>query len=566
MKRLGIILVLSCIATMLVGQNRVRFSAKTNAKQIVKGGVVEAVFSLENGEGEGFKPPTFKGFQVISGPSTMVNKTFINGRLSQSYSFAYRLKATKTGVLTIEKATIKVGNKIYSTKPIKVDVVKQSPKSTLGIEDVVYIKPELDVETAYVGQQVLVKFKLYSNKEILRTDIYSSPSFSGTFAQPINFFRLNDNIEVINGKQFIVRVLGQYAIFPQKEGTITIDELSAYVKLMDLTGGFSRVVDEELVSKTATLEVKPLENKPEDFTGGVGQFQFKSILTKNKLSTDESTTLTLDILGTGDVKAIQVPVLEALKPYFEIYDPAVNSQLAEQNDRIVGQKIMTFQLVPKKVGRFNYTPTFTYYDTDEEKFVTLKGDSLDIIITKGSGVIQDESEDFTDDGVRDIKTILGTTTFGGKPDFFGTPLFWILLTLPFVGLLVAILIKKKRKNEAEKDPTLVKMSNADKVALQRLTKAQTHLKQKEQRAFYDEISKALWGYVSDKLVINRAELSKQNIRSKLAAKKVDKTQIDNFIEILNTCEMAIFAGIGGDESEMQNIYNKAKQVISEIEK
>lgn len=566
MKRLGIILILSCVTTILWGQNMIRFTAKTNAKQIVKGGVVEVIFSLANAEGEDFKPPSFKGFKVVSGPSTMVNKSFVNGRLSQSYSFGYRLKASREGTLTIGKATIKVGKKTYSTKPTKVQVVKQNNKRTLGVEETIFIQPELDVTSAYVGQQVLVKFKLYANKEILRTDIFSPPTFSGTFAQPLNFFGLNDKIEVINGKQYVVRILGQYAIFPQKEGTVTIDELSAYVKLMDVSSGFSRVLDKEVVSKTATLEVKALEDKPNDFTGAVGAFQFKAILTKTKLTTDESTTLTLDIVGTGDMKAIQTPILEDLKPYFEIYEPAVNSQITEQNNMVIGQKIMTFQLVPKKVGRFNYTPKFTYFDTDENTFVTLKSDSIPINIIKGTGAARDESEDFTDDGVLDIKPILSSTRFGGKPNFFGTILFWGLLVLPFFGLIGAFIIKKKREKAAQIDPNLVKISQADKVALERLKQAEVHLEKGEQRGFYDEISKALWGYVSDKLVINRSELSKANIRSKLIEQQVETEQIDNFIEILNNCEMAIFAGIGGNEQEMKKVYSQAKSVISAIEK
>ncbi|MFK7946772.1 MAG: BatD family protein [Saprospiraceae bacterium] len=565
MKRLGILLLLSCLTFALSAQGKVRFSAQANAKKVVKGGTLEVTFTLENKEGEDFRPPSFKGFQVISGPSTMVNKTFINGRLTQSFSYAYRIRATKIGQLTIGKATMKVGSRILSTTPIKIKVVKENPKLA-GEQQPIFVKPEFDVEEAYIGQQVEVTFNLYSNKKLLSADVLSIPKFSGTYALPINYFRISERIEVINGQQYVVQPIRKYAIFPQREGDINIDELAVYVKVLDNNGTFPQVSEAEVISKASTFPVKSFEDAPKDFTGGVGRFNFDAALIKEQLSTDESTTLTLDIVGTGDMKAVNVPELELLKEYFEVYDPAINSNSEEKNNTVISRKVMTFQLVPKKTGTLRYVPTFTYFDTNSEQFETIKADTFDIVITKGSGQIQDNSnEDFTDDGVRDIKTILGTTSFGHSPKFFGSILFWGLLVVPFVGLFIAFMLKRKRIVDAQRDPTLVKISQADKVALQRLAKAETHLNANEQRAFYDEISKALWGYVSDKLVINRAELSKENIRSKLLDNKVDTEQIDRFIEILNNCELAVFAGVGGDEVAMKKTYDQAKSVISTIE-
>lgn len=549
----------------LSAQGKVQFSARANAKKVVKGGTLEVTFTLENGDGSDFRSPSFKGFEVISGPSTMVNKTFINGRLSQSFTYAYRIRATKIGQLTIGKATIKVGNKIHSTTPIKIKVVKENP-SLAGEQKPIFIKPEFDVEEAYVGQQVEVTFNLYSNKKLLSADVLSIPKFSGTYALPINFFRLGERIEVINGQQYVVQPIRKYAIFPQREGKINIDELAVFVKVLDQDDRFPKVLEVEIVSEATTFPVKGFEDAPKDFTGGVGRFNFDAALIKEKLSTDESTTLTLDIIGTADMKAIQIPELEELKEYFEVYDPAVNSNAEEKDNMIIGRKVMTFQLVPKKVGKLQFVPKFVYFDTNSEQFETIKADTFDIVITKGTGEVQDNSnEDFTDDGVRDIKTILGTTSFSNSPKFFGSALFLGLLALPFIGLFIAFMIKRKRIADAQRDPTLVKMSQADKIALQRLAKAEIHLNADEQRAFYDEINKALWEYVSDKLVINRAELSKENIRSKLLENKVENSVIDNFIDILNHCEMAIFAGVGHDEETMKGIYNKSKSVITTIE-
>lgn len=565
MKRLGILLLLSCVAFALSAQGKVQFVAQANAKKVVKGGTLEVTFTLKNGNGEDFRPPSFKDFQIVSGPSTMVSKTFVNGRLSQSFAYTYRIRATKVGQLTIEKASIKVGNRLYTTTPIKVKVIKENP-TLAGEQQPIFIKPEFSVEEAYIGQQVEVTFNLYSKKKLLSADVLSVPKFSGTYALPINFFRLGERIEVVNGQQYVVQPIRKYAVFPQREGEINIDELAVFVKVLDKSGNFPQVFETEVVSKATVFPVRAFEDTPKDFIGGVGRFNFDATLIKEKLSTDESTTLTWDIIGTGDMKAIQVPDLEQLKKYFDVYDPAINSDTEENDNIIVGRKVMTFQLVPKKTGKFQYVPKFTYFDTNSEQFETISADTFEIIITKGSGEIQDNSnEDFTDDGVRDIKTIFGTTTFRTTSNFFGSILFWILLALPFIGLLIALLIKQKRLADAKRDPTLVKISQADKVALQRLAKAEIHLNAGKQRAFYDEISKALWGYVSDKLVINRAELSKENIRSKLLENRVETSQIDQFIEILNNCELAVFAGIGGDEAAMKKAYNQAKAAITAIE-
>lgn len=565
MKRLGILILLSCITWTLSGQGNVRFSARANTKKVIKGGTFEVTFTLENASGEDFRPPSFKGFQVISGPSTMVNKTFSNGRLSQSFAYEYRIRATKVGSFTIGKSTIKFGNRILTTKPIKITVVKENPKLA-GKQEAVFIKPEFDVETAFIGQQVEVTFNLYSDKKLLGIDVLSIPKFSGTYAIPINLFRLGERIEVINGRQYVVQPIRKYAIFPQREGKLKIDELAVFVKVLDDNGRFPSVQEVEVISEATTFPVEGFENIPEKFTGAVGQFNFNATLIKEKLSTDESTTLTFDIVGTGDMKAVQVPALNQLKEYFEVYDPAVNSNLEEQNNTIIGRKVMTFQLVPKKVGTFKYVPQFTYYDTNSEQFEVLKADTFNFVISKGTGQIQDENNaDFTDDGVRDIRTIIGTANFGAKPIFFGSTLFWILLILPFIGLAIAFFIKRKRIAAAKQNPIFAKMNQADKVALERLAKAEIHLSNSEQRAFYDEISKALWGYVSDKLVINRAELSKENIRSKLSDNNIDNPTIDNFIAILNHCEMAIFAGVGYDKEAMQSVYEEAKTVITRIE-
>jgi hypothetical protein len=564
MKRLGILLFLSLVSVMLFGQKSVSFTAATNASKVVKGGVFEVIFSIKNAEGSDFVPPSFNGFKVVGGPNLQSSRTIINGNVSQSTNYGYYLSALKTGTLTIDAATIKVDKKMLQSNSLKIEVANAPSKSELANTKDVFIKTDLEVEEAFLGQQVMVNFTIYSTKKVLKVDLVDVPKFSNGFTQYLDISQFSAGIEVYNGKQYYVIPAAKYALIPQKEGDLIIEGLAVKIKVLDNNGSFQTAVAKELVSSAVTLSVIPLKNIPEDFTNAIGEFEFQAVLTKSEISMNESTTLMLSVTGTGDAKAIEIPNMKGLSSYFEVYEPTVNSVVKEETNRLVTQKIFTYLLVPKKVGKLSYTPSFTYFDTDTKNFETLENKAFNFTIKKSSGNSgNDEIESFADDGERDIYTIFAATNFRqGKPNFFGSVLFWGLIVLPFVALFVALGIQQKRKKEAAINPMLTKMSKADKMAMQHLAQAEKHWKSNEEQAFYEAISKALWGYVSDKLVIPQAELSKENIRSKLAEKQVTIQNIEHFMTVLNASEMAVFAKLG---TNMETVYNDAKTVIVTIE-
>ena len=564
MKQLGILLLLSFVSVTLFAQKNITFTVSTNASKVVKGGIFEVVFSIKNGIGQDFQPPNFKGFEIIRGPSIRSKQTIINGKGTRSINYSYDLKGLEIGKLTIASATVKVNKRIYKTKPLKVDIRKPPSKSELANTKDLFIRTDLDVETAYVGQQVIATFTIFSTKKILKAELVDVPKFSNGFTQYLNISQFSSRIEIYNGKQYFTVPAARYMVIPHKSGDLTVKDLEIELKVADNNDFFSTVANKNIWSDEVTLNVIPLENQPDDFTNAVGEFEFDAILTKSELSMDESSTLTISITGTGDMKAVQIPKLKALETHFEVYEPTVNSVVQGETSRLISQKVFTYLLVPKKIGTLNYKPTFTYFDTNTNSFETLKKDEIDIRIKNGNGENgNDEISDFTNDGERDIQTIFSTTNFqNGKPSLFGSGLFWTLITLPFLALLITFGIKQRRQKEANINPILTKRSKADKIAMQHLAKAETYWKQNEKRAFYEETSKALWGYVCDKLTIPQAELSKENIRSKLVEKEVGDNNIDQFIQVLNACEMAVFAKLGTD---METIYKDAKSVISVIE-
>jgi hypothetical protein len=564
MKRLKILLFLSFVSVMLFGQKSVSFTASTNASKVVKGGAFEVIFSIKNASGSDFTPPRFSGVEVMGGPNLQSSRTIINGDVSQSTNYGYYLRATKTGTITIPSATIKVDGKTLKTKPLKIEVANAPSKSELANTKELFIKTDLAVENAYVGQQVIVTFTIFSTKKVLKANLVDVPKFSNGFTQYLDISQFSAGIEVYNGKQYYTIPAAKFALIPQKEGDLTIKDLAIELKILDNNGLFQAAVSKELLSEAVTLNVIPLDNKPEDFTNAIGEFEFEAVLTKSEISMDESTTLTLSVTGTGDAKAIDFPQLKGLESHFEVYEPTINSVVKDEMNQLVTQKIFTYLLVPKKTGKLSYTPTFTYFDTNTKTFETFENEAFNFTIKKGSGNGgKDAIENFANDGERDIHTIFATTDFNhGKPNFFGSVLFWGLIVLPFVGLFVGLAIRQKQQKEAAINPMLAKMSKADKIAMQHLAKAENHWKQNEERAFYEAISKALWGYVSDKLVISQAELSKENIRSKLAENEVSMQNIEHFMQVLNTCEMAVFAKLG---TNMETVYNDAKSVIVTIE-
>jgi hypothetical protein len=564
MKRLGILLLLSFVSVVLFGQKSVSFTAATNASKVVKGGVFEVIFSIKNAEGSDFVPPSFNGFKVVGGPNLQSSRTIINGRISQSTNYGYYLSALKTGILTIDGATIEVDKKTLRSNSLKIEAANAPSKSELANTKDVFIKTDLEVKEAFLGQQVMVNFTIYSTKKVLKADLVDVPKFSNGFTQYLDISQFSAGIEVYNGKQYYVIPAAKYALIPQKEGDLIIEGLAIKMKVLDNNGSFQTAVSKELVSNAVTLSVISLKNIPEDFTSAIGQFEFEAVLTKSEISMNESSTLTLSVTGTGDAKAIEIPNMNGLLSHFEVYEPTINSVVKEETSRLITQKIFTYLLVPKRTGKLSYTPSFTYFDTNTKDFETLESKAFNFTIKKGSeNRGTDEIKSFADDGERDIHTIFATTNFRqGKPNFFSSVLFWGLIVLPFVGLLVALNIKQKQQKEAAINPMLSKMSKADKVAMQHLAKAENHWKKKEEQAFYEAISKALWGYVADKLVIPQAELSKENIRSKLAEKQVTIQNINHFMTVLNTSEMAVFAKLG---TNMETVYNDAKTVIVTIE-
>lgn len=569
-------IILFCLLSLSVQGQSVRFSASTNVKQAVLGSYFQVTFTLENGDGKDFKAPRFKDFRILGGPNFGSQIVTVNGVIRRSANYSFTLSPKKVGTFKIGEASIKVKGKTYRTTPITVEVVKLEEQQTNSKTDDsvsdVFVKAIATPKEAYVGQQIALDFKLYTNVDIKNYEPNINPEFKGVYAKELDFYNGQVVREIAKGKEYSTKVIRRFAVFPQKEGKLTINAMGIVIETVaqrrrDIFDSFfSPTERKQLMTSPINLNIKPLPTPPPNFSGAIGQYELETNVNRKTLSTDESLTLQLIIRGNGDVKRINLPILDSLKEDFEIYEPRVNASTTEQNGELIGQKTIAYLIVPKKAGTYTIAPELTYYDTKIRDYVTLNPKTYSITVTRGSNVNeQGNNQNFTDDGARDIRFIKATSSFSrGKSSFFGTFAFWILWILPLLTLIGVVVYRQILIQQGKLDPILLRKQRADKVAMKHLKVAETHLQTKDNKAFYDAIAQALWGYVSDKLTIPTSELSKDNVQEKLKSLKVSEANIQQFLQIIQTCQMALFAGMN-NVAAMEQTFENTRDLITNIE-
>lgn len=548
-----------------------RFEAYADAKQVLLKSYFDVTFTVYNADGKNFRPPPFSQFTVISGPSRSVSTTIINGQMSKEIGITYTLQPKRTGNFTIGEAQITVGKKVLSTKPLTIKVVEGSQSN--GSQEEVYIKALPSTTDVWVGQQVILDYKLFTAVQIETHNVISESDYQGFYAQDIRRYDSRVVREVIDGAQYATKVFKRLALFPQQTGTLEIAPLN--VQLGAVVDGnnqrrsffFSRQI-RRIPASTApvTINVKTLPpNAPSSFTGAVGSFEVKTAINRNTITTDDALSVLINIRGNGDIKRIQAPELIASEE-FEVYDPKVIKENSFENiGELYGEKQIEYLLVPKKAGQYQITPEFSYFDPDSAKYIIFNANTFDITVNQGSQQNTVKAPLVEPETVKDIDYI--KTKSGLKRSdkyFFGTTLFWIFSLLPFVFLGGAFTYKQLKAKNDSIDPAIIRKRRARKAAQKRLETAQTHLTAQKSRAFYDEISKAMLGYVCDKLQIPRSELTKDNVRERLQALEVAESEIERFMKTIKTCEMALFAGMD-NTAAMQETYDETLDLLATVE-
>ncbi len=548
-----------------------RFEAYADAKQVLLKSYFDVTFTIYNADGKNFRPPPFSQFTVISGPSRSVSTTIVNGQMSKEIGITYTLQPKRTGNFNIGKAQITVGKKVLSTKAITIKVVEGN--SSNSNQEEVYIKALPSTTEVWVGQQIILDYKLFTSVQIETHNVISESDYQGFYAQDIRRYDSRVVREVIDGAQYATKVFKRLALFPQQTGSLEIAPLN--VQLGAVVDGnnqrrsffFSRQI-RRIPASTApiTINVKSLPpDAPSSFTGAVGSFEVSTSINRNTVTTDDALSILINIRGNGDIKRIQAPEL-VFSDAFEVYDPKVIKESSFENiGELYGEKQIEYLLVPKTAGQYQLTPEFSYFDPDSAKYVVFNANTFDITVRQGTQQNAVQAPLVEPESVKDIDYIKSKPGFRQADSyFFGNSLFWVFSLLPFVLLGGAFTYKQlKAKNESI-DPAIIRKRRARKAAQKRLETAQTHLKATKSRAFYDEVSKAMLGYVCDKLQIPRSELTKDNVRERLQALEVAESEIERFMKTIKTCEMALFAGMD-NTAAMQETYDETLDLLATVE-
>lgn len=549
------------------------FEANANAKEVVLNGYFDLTFTLRDADGSNFQPPSFTDFVVVSGPSRSVRTSISNGQVSKELNYFYTLQPKRTGELTIGSASIIANGRQMRTRPLTLTVVKGKPVAGVSGQQF-FVRAEPSVQTAYIGQQVILDYKLYTTTNIDNYTVVQESDYPGFFAEDIRRFDSRVMREVIDGVQFATKILKRVALFPQQAGILTVDPMMLQLGIVAEDPSqrrsllFNRQV-KRLPAQTEPVQitVRPLpDGAPPTFTGAVGTFTAAWTLNRTTVTTDDALSLRLSVAGDGDIKRVQPPPLD-LEGSFEVYDPNIQEEASyELNGELTGRKNIQFLILPREAGVYNIAPTFTYFDTDSAQYVNLTSGVFTINVRPGSrrpgetAVAEDTSRQ-----ISDIRYLKGDTRLTVRPaPFFGTTAFWLTALFPFLALAGAVVIRRYRQKLNSLDPALLRRRHAQKEAHRRLAKADQFRRQDESRAFYDEVSKAMLGYVSDKLAIPRSELSKDNVRHRLASLSAPAEEIEKFLQIMHNCEIALFAGMD-NAGAMQETYDHTVSVLTNIE-
>lgn len=577
-----------------------KFTATASHTEISVDEVFEVEWSLD-AAGESFDPPSLSNFQVLSGPNQSTGIQFINGKLSRSLSYSYHLRPLHAGTFTIVPAKIKVGNKIIASNKLTINVTdaggssrnntdRGKEESTGEKNGEVFIKVSTDKKEIYIGEPVTVTYKLYQyNAAIQQYAPRKAPSLSGFWVKDLpNETDQTFHDEMVNGKRYQVAVVKKAIVFPQRSGTLTADPMEAEVLVaMRSDGGrrsnnpwfndpffddfFSRTETfrRTLKSNTINIKVNPLpeENKPANFSGQTGNYRINATTDKTKTRENEPVTYKITIEGMGNISQLQ-PFTLNLPPDWDVYDPKVTEKAT---GNISGSKTFEYTIIPKKQGNYTIPAVdFSFFDFVSSEYKKMQTRPIDIFVEKGTGLSAYTGTPYDKEDVKllgqDIRYIKTSSEGFSKTgsSFLGSALFWTLLGLPF-ALFAGLLIFIKQKQAVNPDIIGSRKRKATSVAQKRLKAAQQLMQKGDKQAFYTEILNALYGYIHDKIGMQLAETSRDNIKLVFAQHKVDEESTQQFLNIVEQCEFAKYAPSAASGQNQEAIYNSSVELITKLE-
>jgi hypothetical protein len=581
-----ILLLLLIVSQQLLAQE-VSFKTTVSKSRLGLNERLRITFSIDKQGADDFTPPNFKNFKVLAGPMQSTNFSYVNGKQSFNQSYTYTIQPAKKGVFTIPSASIKFEGNIIKTNTVKVTItgaveIPKDPNNPRHIASQnIHLVAEISNTNPYVGESISVVYKIFVdiNKVSVRnTREIESPSFNGFWNQNIEVKRWEGKDGSFQGRSHRYAIIKKTVLIPQKSGKLNIDpmeiEISAGVPIgrRDLFGNmisnnttFIATTGKRIVN----VKPLPLENKPVDFSGAVGVYDFKVISSKTELKANESAQIKVEVSGKGNLKLVGLPSIETPNG-LEKYEPEHKENIVTTLGGLRGSVYDQYTVVPQFRGKFKIPPvSFSYFNLEDKAYKTITSNA--IIIEAPQGEVLTEVNNTNNNVKRDIisnaKDIRYiSTTADLKPitndeDFLGSNLFYALLVLPLLSIPLGIFIGMKKK---ERDGDIVgnKRRRADKLAKKYLSKAKKQISNNEQ--FYIALEKALHNYLKAKLQVETSDISKEKIRELLQKRKVSVNDIDDFIKVFDDCDYARYTP--ATNIMMQQEYEKARIIIAKIDK
>lgn len=603
--KISILIGLFLIASLpLLAQVKLTVQAPNMVEQ---GGQFQVTYRV-NSNVDNFKGPEFINFELLGGPSqgSSYSTQIINGRASQTIekTYTYYLRALKVGTFPVPKAGITVKGKNYTSSDWTIKVfeakgtayknasnkaIEQNNPKPFKADGRVFVRTFVSKRKAYLGEPIVLVQKLYSKENIANITDFKEPSYSGFWKESIDIGQLQLTKETLNGEAYHVVLLQKYILFPQKVGKLSLGsfEIDAVIRLIKTRPARDQMeqmmygnkvryyADENLNLKSPMVYVTVKDypaGKPKDFNGLVGDFELIAHVDKTELPANDALNLKIKIKGKGNITLLEIPKPN-FPPDFEVYDPKISQKSNTESTGMSGSKTFEYLIIPRNEGDFEIPSiSFSFFNPRTERYETLSSENFKIKVGKGNGIaftdvnsssVNRDEIKYLGKDIHYIKTETSELKEIGAHQFNSLGHFLFLIISPFIALGFIIFYKRNAKKRS--NTSHMRNKKATKVARKRLKKAKTLLSTQDRNVFYEEISRVLWGYIGDKFNISLSELSMDTAREHLIKKEVDLSIVDEIIDILNQCEYSRYAP-NSDSGSMQDIFEKALQIISKIEK
>lgn len=595
MKRFSLFILLG---TFLICQNlfaQVNFTVQPPTR-VYEGDRFPITFKLTNAEGSDLSVSQINGCTLLYGPSTSQRQSYqvVNGRATSSSSveYTYYYKAGKAGQYTIPAASVIADGKRYTTKPVNFTIHESADRNTpasqrpVDVDDVdtqaagrrvnsddVFVRIILSKSSAYEQEAIGCTIKLYTKYSISSFMPTKQPSFDGCLIQELDVQPSLNEMETYNGQNYMTAVLKRCIIFPQKSGKLTINSGNYDISVVQYDnvnmGMFQvrqpREAKIKVSSNTGTLNILPLpQPQPDGFTGAVGTFTIDSRLVGNSFRTNDPATLIYTIKGTGNIKYVKEPVID-FPSEFEQYTPKSDIQAEVNGNDVSGSMTIEYTFVPQSVGDFSIgSDKFVYFNPQSKQYVTLTTPAYSIKVAKGVSAPATTEQKDVENKNSDIRHIhLGDKHPSQIHTLVVTKSWYWFMYLGFFALTLGLVIVNRRQARLSADVIGRRTAKASKVAGKRLKAAESFMKAGNSEKFYEEMLRALWGYLSDKLSMPVSQLSRENISSTLASKGYSEESTAGLVEVLDECEMARYTP--DSSNQMDNVYERGVKVINNLE-